>query len=172
MKLKPIHKFNNGNGATLCNSCYTIITQNLTKDLYCEKCKEVDTNFVPYDVSVLLKDIGFDKPCFAFYRDGKIESVNGYTDDNLKPIRMLSLHEITGTVHEIVLAPLYQQALDWFRDRKFLVDITSHHKNAHEYYIKWNTNNSILSGEYTTFSEAQLECLIKLIEIFKLETKE
>ena len=36
----PIHKFNNGRGAMLCNNCRTIIsTGPATKELYCEKCK-------------------------------------------------------------------------------------------------------------------------------------
>jgi hypothetical protein len=37
--MKPIHKLNNGRGATLCHKCTVIITTGLTKDLYCEKCK-------------------------------------------------------------------------------------------------------------------------------------
>lgn len=36
---KPIHKFNNGNGATICGLCRTIITVGKpTNDLYCDKC--------------------------------------------------------------------------------------------------------------------------------------
>jgi hypothetical protein len=39
-KIKPIHKFNSGMGAMLCNTCRTIIsTGPATKELYCEKCK-------------------------------------------------------------------------------------------------------------------------------------
>ena len=37
--MKPIHKLNNGRGATLCHTCSVIISTGLTKDLYCEKCK-------------------------------------------------------------------------------------------------------------------------------------
>lgn len=38
--MKPIHKFNNGRGAMLCNKCRNIIsTGPATKELYCEKCK-------------------------------------------------------------------------------------------------------------------------------------
>jgi hypothetical protein len=48
--MKPIIKFNNGNGAILCNKCRTIIKENLTKEelegktdlLLCEKCKNHD----------------------------------------------------------------------------------------------------------------------------------
>jgi predicted Fe-S protein YdhL (DUF1289 family) len=37
--MKPIHKLNNGRGATLCHTCSVIITTGLTEELYCEKCK-------------------------------------------------------------------------------------------------------------------------------------
>jgi len=36
--MKPIHKFNNGNGATLCHNCYIIISDGLTNDLICPDC--------------------------------------------------------------------------------------------------------------------------------------
>ena len=36
---KPIHKYNNGIGATLCHDCGVIISEGLTKDMKCEKCK-------------------------------------------------------------------------------------------------------------------------------------
>ena len=35
--MKPIHKFNGGRGATLCNECSKIITEGMTDDLYCEE---------------------------------------------------------------------------------------------------------------------------------------
>ena len=39
-KVKPIHKFNGGNGATLCNNCRAIIAEGLTEQVYCKKCKD------------------------------------------------------------------------------------------------------------------------------------
>jgi hypothetical protein len=37
--MKPIHKFNNGNGAMLCNICRTIISiGKATNVLLCDKC--------------------------------------------------------------------------------------------------------------------------------------
>ena len=38
MDMFPIHKFNNGLGATLCHKCRVIISEGLTKDLYCKNC--------------------------------------------------------------------------------------------------------------------------------------
>jgi len=36
--MKPIHKFNNGVGATLCHQCNCIISLGYTEDLYCKEC--------------------------------------------------------------------------------------------------------------------------------------
>lgn len=39
--MKPIYKFNNGNGAMLCNKCRTIISiGNKTEELLCDNCKK------------------------------------------------------------------------------------------------------------------------------------
>ena len=41
IKEQPIHKFNNGKGATLCHKCRKIISIGFTKELYCSiKCEE------------------------------------------------------------------------------------------------------------------------------------
>lgn len=44
-KLKPIHKFNGGRGATLCNTCKKIISEGLTEELYCEDCGGVKRKY-------------------------------------------------------------------------------------------------------------------------------
>ena len=38
--MKPIHKFNNGNGATLCHRCSKIINTGFTDALYCNEICE------------------------------------------------------------------------------------------------------------------------------------
>jgi hypothetical protein len=43
--MKPIHKFNGGVGATLCNTCRKIITTGLTDDLYCVICAPMDLSY-------------------------------------------------------------------------------------------------------------------------------
>jgi len=57
--MKPIIKFNNGNGAILCNQCGCTIKVNLTKEetegktdlLVCQKCKD--------DLDTLMSTIAF-----------------------------------------------------------------------------------------------------------------
>lgn len=44
--MEPIHKFNNGRGAMLCNGCRTIIsTGPKTEELFCNKCKEENMKY-------------------------------------------------------------------------------------------------------------------------------
>lgn len=38
--MKPIHKFNNGVGATLCHQCNCIASLGYTEDLYCKECNK------------------------------------------------------------------------------------------------------------------------------------
>ena len=45
---KPIHKFNGGLGATLCNECRAIITEGMTEDLLCDKCLEEQSDNPDY----------------------------------------------------------------------------------------------------------------------------
>lgn len=39
--MEPIHKFNNGNGATLCNDCGCMISTGHIEQLYCRNCKDL-----------------------------------------------------------------------------------------------------------------------------------
>lgn len=39
--MKPIHKFNGGNGATLCHGCRVIISTGMTSDVLCSECDEL-----------------------------------------------------------------------------------------------------------------------------------
>ena len=43
MEFKPIHKFNNGSGATLCHICRIIINEGLTNKYYCDECQANET---------------------------------------------------------------------------------------------------------------------------------
>jgi hypothetical protein len=37
--MKPIHKFNNGEGATICQNCYCAINLGWSDEVLCNKCK-------------------------------------------------------------------------------------------------------------------------------------
>jgi len=128
----------------------------------------MEKEFVPYELAVKLKQLGFDEPCLGlYYPDGKfnIKEQNGLNCDSDKNSYLDSLGNSAG----FCTAPLYQQVFRWFRENGFLISLSSHDKDAHDFYFKWSEDKSILSDIYGTYEESELECLTKLIEI--TETK-
>ena len=109
--------------------------------------------FIPYEQALALKELGFDEECFSFYNAiGEVYESEGY-------------YRYSHNVHkDEVIAPLYQQAFRWFREKHGLnyfieleVDCEPSHYNAHVqcslvYYGK-------------SYEEAELACLKKLIEL-------
>jgi hypothetical protein len=71
---KPIHKFNNGRGATLCGKCGVIISEGITEELYCEKCKQKQETIEEAAERILandidgLKELLNDDEMFYFYK--------------------------------------------------------------------------------------------------------
>jgi len=127
------------------------------------KLKSMTKEFIPYQQALTLKELGFDEPCFAYYKDMKGEKVLLY--DSM---------DFDGECS----APLYQQAFRWFRE-KYNIIPNIHSIYTDETHTKimfwfWFGNYEDDSDEevfYGTYEEAELECLKKLIEIVKDENK-
>lgn len=119
--------------------------------------------FVPFELALKLKQLGFDEPCLAYWDDDKVFNLN---EEYLKGTDMDSTW---------LTAPTFSQAFRWFRNQGFFVSFSTHDYNIHDFYIKWSMpesttlSESILSDAYDTYEETELVCLEKLIEI--LESK-
>jgi hypothetical protein len=140
--------------------------------------------FVPYDIALAMKKLGFDEPCFGFYYlDEPIELFQNCKWD--KRTNSYWNTKISEGDNEYTVAPLYQQAFRWFREKydldgetcrynlshseaKFLgIDIT---KTKHRYLVVINGEDFPNLEDMTLFisrEEAELACLRKLIEIVK-----
>jgi hypothetical protein len=112
--------------------------------------------FVPYELALKLKQLGFDESCLAYWDDDKVFNLN---EEYLKGTDMDSTW---------LTAPLFQQAFRWFRKQKFLIDLTSLNSDEYEFYIQWSFAYSFLSDIYKTYEEVELACLNKLIDIVEL----
>ena len=129
----------------------------------------IESNFVSYQIAVDMKSIGFDEPCFAFY---------GLSRDDYKTIRLsifqnLKTDYLPDIYHLDVTcdAPLYQQAFRFFREKYGLHYIICKNIQMDGYgyrevilipYMEENENTI-----FKTYEEAEVECLVKLIEIAK-----
>lgn len=66
--------------------------------------------FVPYAIALALKAKGFDEECFSAYR-------NEDNEELLLPVGKWINSDACGYNSEYCSAPLYQQVVDWFRDK-------------------------------------------------------
>jgi len=138
---------------------------------------EIKNEFIPYEQALALKELGFDEPCFGYYTGDKMHLV-------IRPL-MLRANELESYV---VTAPTYSQAFRFFREKyniSYSIDWMSRSLEFYNgYYVhfrgingnKINQENFIVLndelppkgyGVYKTYEEAELACLIKLIEIVK-----
>lgn len=133
----------------------------------------MEKEFVPYELALRMKQLGFDEPCFAYYytlngRDWKFAEKTEYyrLDDNMN---------IGGKF--TISAPLFQQAFRWFREQKGMwVTFEYDDCDCVEADICWYVGKCFIYGigplfltnelgDFKTLKEAELACLEKLIEI-------
>jgi len=112
----------------------------------------MENEFTTYEQALALKELGFDEPCFGYYDEGG----NLYTE-----------------MVEVLKAPLYQQAFRWFREKHNLVYTIGH--IGHTDSWTFATENLQVAGQewskhYSTYEEAELECLKQLIKVVKEKT--
>jgi len=130
----------------------------------------MNREFIPYEQALALKELGFDEPCFGYYLASTLFISNDivYNSTNIPVIK----------------APLYQQAFRWFREkhgicswieRLYTEYSVAYYKTNEEYKKDASSkmHNLIISlKEYSTYEEAELACLKKLIEIVKVKNHE
>jgi hypothetical protein len=119
----------------------------------------MNTEFIPYEQALELKELGFNEPCFGLYAP---------------PSKTVFLHHYgLLSAKEQILAPLYQQAFSFFRKKCLLEGIVEQaddfcwYKFSVYFYNKEGKQKISNGLEFETYEEAELACLNKLIEIVK-----
>jgi hypothetical protein len=125
----------------------------------------IESLFVPYAEALALKELGFNEECFGWYNP-QVNYKEVTTD------KYWAFH-LTGEWENFKPAPLYQQAFRWFREKYDLtISIKRNRKyktvKRYEVTIDASTDDKFdIFGMdyYDSYEEAELACLIKLIEI-------
>jgi hypothetical protein len=118
----------------------------------------MDKEFVPYDIAVALKELGFDEECLDLY---------WHSTKHWRKGTLVSSNIAEHTKELCIKAPLYQQAFRWFREKYKLNHVVEFKYSEYYGYIL----DSDFCGWYKSYEEAQEVCLRKLIEIVKENLK-
>ena len=123
----------------------------------------MEKEFVSYELSLTLKDIGYESPSpIGGYRGGAV-----FYYDKGSELFYDGLPMYSSSYHEgQIIAPLYQQVFRWFRDKypDFDFGVAKIHNGTNNYHYHINLKWEFFEG---TYEEAELACLKKLIEIVK-----
>ncbi len=108
--------------------------------------------FVPYEIALNLREKGFDKQCFAYF-DGEKEIQP--IDTDFKNFR---------SIGECISAPLWQQVIDWFREKHNLimwVEARYCFKKKYFWFIHFDVliKDDIFDLHIETYEEARQEVI-------------
>jgi len=132
----------------------------------------MDKEFVPYELVLALKDIGYQSANpIGGYRGGAI-----FYYDKGSELFYDGLPMYSSSYHDgQIIAPLYSQAFRWFREEHDLMSVIGYHKIwKYSFLIETIEENQtiIVIDKIETYEQAQLECLKKLIQIVKQKQDE
>jgi hypothetical protein len=123
----------------------------------------MNKEFVPYELAVKLKVLGFDEPCFGYFDCER--------DFQFIPNKQKFL------VCEVT-RPTFSQAFRWFREKFNIYTIIlpsyADDKVVKDRFFYEIANGRKLNQElnyHNTYEEAELACLTKLIEIIESKSE-
>ena len=126
------------------------------------KERTIKKEFVPYDLALELKELGFDEPCNTCY--DKLQMVSSYGKN------VFDYKNYNTSVY-VVSRPTFSQAFRFFREKYMLSGEIYIFKNIWNFDIEDISNSIQLYTSdimcYNSYEEAELECLVKLIDIVK-----
>jgi hypothetical protein len=120
----------------------------------------MNKEFIPYEIALALKELGFDEPCIATIDQTEYLHIKG------------TKKQPRGSMmYDTIDAPLYQQAFRWFRDNYGLQAEILWRGDMGCFCYKTGKfkygSHDFSKDDYETYEEAELACLKKLIEIVK-----
>ena len=147
----------------------------------------MEKEFVPYAQSLQLRELGFEEPCFGYYKHTTIPNkiisndlIVGFIKDDRIYNDTSKGSSLVGLGKGLVFAPTFSQAFRWFRDKHNLLNIIDCYISTPlEWFIRIDkiSNDSLdykmdITEEsedkvYLTYEEAEIACLGGLIKIIK-----
>ena len=115
----------------------------------------LEKEFIPYELALEMKQIGFDEPCIARFI-GKQFSTN--------TLGNFYKHNSGEISNKFISAPTFSQCFKFFRDNFQDLDfgIGKIHNGTNNYHYHINLKWEFFEGSY---EEAEQECLKQLIKI-------
>lgn len=113
--------------------------------------------FVTYDIALKLKELGFNEECIGFY----------YLYESKEHFLISTVYNTNSSWEDKISmsAPLWQQVVDWLREKHdIVIDIARIHNNSDNYHFAINLQWEYHEGDY---HQAREQAILKAIERIK-----
>ena len=130
-----------------------------------EELKErtIKKEFVPYDLALELKEFGFDEEVVSMFYNG--DNITYLNIPNKVNNEIISINK---QKLNCLSRPTFSQAFRFFREKYNLHYIVYKNINIDGYdFCEITIDGIINKNTFKTYEEAELECLVKLIDIVK-----
>ena len=84
----------------------------------------MEKQFVTYEIALKLKELSFDEPCLAYYDIEILFPIEQPLPDEFNTTKTNNIHydddfhyPLIKLEDDIIIAPLWSQVVDWFRDK-------------------------------------------------------
>jgi len=128
---------------------------------------DLKKDFVPYRIALDMKSIGFNEPCLFFGNQLL------YRNSNFCIVNEDAINAFISFGDELIIAPTFSQVFKWFREKHDLQASNIMFTNSkYDAEITRYKGTQCVWGNgpiYDTYEKAELELLVKLIELVKNE---
>ena len=154
----------------------------------------MEEQFVTYEIALKLKELGFDEECLAYYDIKMLFPVEQPLPDEFNTTKTNNIY-YNNDFHytsikledDIIIAPLYQQVTDWFREKHNIhieIELTDNTMQFYYQYCIVDSKNRECHDEdmidqatriynynekFNTFYEVREKAILKAIELCQKE---
>ena len=120
--------------------------------------------FCSYEIALKLKELGFDEECFGVYIETNGEPILRYNLPHLE-----SQGKVNYIYERAILIPLWQQAIDWFREKYKINCIVGYTDDDKEEFMavidRPNQDIDYNMNPTESYYEAREQAILKAIEL-------
>ena len=129
----------------------------------------MEKEFIPYELALRMKALGFYEPCFNLYHLNRRELM--YVCPNIGEVATYKYDNHNKTNH--ISAPTFSQTFRWFREKYDLFTHIEKGENPKNFYpiidnVSHKYNPKLW---FDSYEDVELTCLTKLIEIVESKSE-
>ena len=129
----------------------------------------IKDQFATYEISLKLKELGFNEECLAIYINLVLKPIIQKPISGEFNYKFKSVRNSVIVNSENCSAPLWQQVIDWFRDKHNLDVIISSNLLGYGFiiYNRYPPKNILDNRVFQTYFEAREQAIFKALELIK-----